>query len=276
MSGLILCRNRTAEHPYTISGTDIYSLEELCYYLKNNIYAIDEGLLSGELCSWIEEEFGKTVLAASIRSLIGEKGGLKDLVRLLARETGYYGKEEAASLAALIENLEGLDKEERLKLKGDALIAERRYRRALEAYCQALTRTHEPRDDERNAAIWNNIGTAYAGLFLFSQAAQAFKKSFDMEPKEEAYLNFLCAMRFVTPHEEYAKAIEDEDISLETVRKFESRLAEAGEEEKKSSLRARIAAADKNRREGRITRCCREFDEIVQEWKKEYRERESG
>ena len=43
MSGYILCQVKRAKNPYYISNisTNIYSIEELCYYLYHNIYLLD-------------------------------------------------------------------------------------------------------------------------------------------------------------------------------------------------------------------------------------------
>ena len=43
MGNLILCHDRHAAHPYEISRIHcrIFTIEELCYYLCNNLYLID-------------------------------------------------------------------------------------------------------------------------------------------------------------------------------------------------------------------------------------------
>ena len=44
MSGYILCQTKKAEHPYFITNIsmNIYSIEELCYYLYHNLYLADD------------------------------------------------------------------------------------------------------------------------------------------------------------------------------------------------------------------------------------------
>ena len=47
MSGYVLCQVKKAERPYYIENisTNIYSIEELCFYLYNNIYLLDSTIL---------------------------------------------------------------------------------------------------------------------------------------------------------------------------------------------------------------------------------------
>lgn len=51
MSGYILCQVKRAKNPYYISNisTNIYSIEELCYYLYHNIYLLDETIINEQL-----------------------------------------------------------------------------------------------------------------------------------------------------------------------------------------------------------------------------------
>ena len=60
MSGYILCQVKRARLPYYIENisTNIYSIEELCFYLYHNIYLLDSTILNEELCFWIRDELG--------------------------------------------------------------------------------------------------------------------------------------------------------------------------------------------------------------------------
>ena len=58
MGSLILCHDKHATHPYEITRIHckIFTLEELCYYLCNNLYLIDYTIMNQQLLSWLEEE----------------------------------------------------------------------------------------------------------------------------------------------------------------------------------------------------------------------------
>ena len=71
MSGYILCQTQKAKIPYYIENisTNVYSLEELCYYFYHNLYLVDESILNEQLCRWLQEELNLPKLAAKLRSL---------------------------------------------------------------------------------------------------------------------------------------------------------------------------------------------------------------
>ena len=67
MGNLILCHDRHAAHPYEITRihSRIFTIEELCYYLCNNLYLIDYTIMNEQLCDWLDEELGMEELAAA-------------------------------------------------------------------------------------------------------------------------------------------------------------------------------------------------------------------
>ena len=54
----ILCKGALAKEPYIVpvSEVPVYSLEELCYYMYNNIYSITEEFFDERLVTWLREE----------------------------------------------------------------------------------------------------------------------------------------------------------------------------------------------------------------------------
>ena len=55
-----LCQVKKAEKPYYIEsiGIHIYTIEELCFYLYENIYLIDQTIINEALCDWLRDELG--------------------------------------------------------------------------------------------------------------------------------------------------------------------------------------------------------------------------
>ena len=60
MSGYHLCQVKKARHPYFIESisTNIFTIEELCFYLEKNIYLLDQTIINEKLLDWISGRAG--------------------------------------------------------------------------------------------------------------------------------------------------------------------------------------------------------------------------
>lgn len=141
MSGYILCQVKKAEKPFYIENisTNIYSIEELCYYLYNNLYLVDSSLISSKLCTWLEEELELPKLAAKLKPYIGREAGLEEVLYPIFKEINYLAYEELKTLNGRIEARKREPEEIREKRKGDALMENRMYVNALRVYQKLLS-----------------------------------------------------------------------------------------------------------------------------------------
>ena len=108
MSGYILCQTKTADSPYFIENisTNIYTLEELCYYLFHNLYLIDDTVMNERLCLWLQDELNLPGLAARLRANLGKFSSLEDVLYPVFKEINYLTYEELKVLNARIQNLD--------------------------------------------------------------------------------------------------------------------------------------------------------------------------
>ena len=81
MSGYILCQLKRADMPYYIENisTNIYSMEELCYYFYHNIYLLDETILNEHLCDWLRKELGLEKLYKRLYKILEDGAGTSEL-----------------------------------------------------------------------------------------------------------------------------------------------------------------------------------------------------
>ena len=68
---MILCRTKEAQNPFVVehTGIKIYTLEELCYYIYNNIYLIGKEFISEGLLTFIRVETEEDALADRLEYL---------------------------------------------------------------------------------------------------------------------------------------------------------------------------------------------------------------
>lgn len=227
MSGYILCQTKRAETPYYIENisTNIYSLEELCYYFYHNLYLIDRTIVNEELCSWIQEELVLPGLAAKIRPALGKFASVEDILYPVFKEINYLTYEELKVLNSRIRRLDEESPLLREKQKGDALIENGMYVHAIQVY-QALLekRNLEEAREGLTESIWHNLGCAYSYLFQMEKALECFRKAYEGSYSEEALETYLLALHSVKKPEEYQKMTVQLGAEEEVLQKVDHRL----------------------------------------------------
>jgi hypothetical protein len=109
MSGYILCQVKRAKNPYYISNisTNIYSIEELCYYLYHNIYLLDETIINEQLLVWMKEELHLRRLYQRLYVLLEEKKNIGEFILPIFKEINYLSLEPFQALIHLTELIVG-------------------------------------------------------------------------------------------------------------------------------------------------------------------------
>lgn len=197
MSGLLLCGKR-AVNPYLIieSGINIYSAEELCYYLYNNTYMVGIEFFNDELVRFITDELELPSLGQKLKQKIDYNAGLEALVMEVMSSVGYYSSDECKSMEATIRALGSKSKPERMKARADMLLDRMCLVSAEAAYKDILNDKDEHYEASFVASIWNNLGIVYSKQFLFEDAVSCYKMACDIDRQEEYFDNLICAAIF--------------------------------------------------------------------------------
>ncbi|MBQ1311610.1 MAG: hypothetical protein IIY55_07150 [Blautia sp.] len=221
MSGYILCQTKRAQTPFYIENisTNIYSLEELCYYVYHNLYLVDPSLINENLCRWIESELKLVSLAGKLRSHLGKYADAEDIFYPLFKEINFLSHEELKDLSAKLTVLNGESRLMRLKKKGDALMENGMYVNAIHSYQEVIS---EAEADLSSTEIlegaehrkvrqygYHNLGCAYAHLFQMENALENFRNAFYVEMDLEELKTYLIALKSVRNREEYEKTLEE-------------------------------------------------------------------
>ena len=146
MSGYILCQVKRAKLPYYIENisTNIYSIEELCFYFYHNIYLLDSTILNEELCFWIRDQLGLKKLAENLyKHLDDDEMKVGDFILPVFKEINYLSLEEFRKLNRQIQQLAKEPEVLRQKRKGDYLMEHGKYVNAIKVYQKALRQETE-------------------------------------------------------------------------------------------------------------------------------------
>lgn len=231
MSGYILCQLKRAEIPYYIENisTNIYSIEELCYYFYHNIYLLDESILNEHLCDWIRKEFGLEKLYRRLYKVLEENMGTGEFILAVFKEINYLTHQEFKKLNEQISLLEQQPKVLREKKKGDYLVENKMYVNAVKIYENALLKEdNEGLGEQFRGGIYHNMGCAYLHLFQFEEAAECFLKAYQFLHTKQVLSHYLTACCMGNP-EEFSGICNRMGVSPQMQEEIKEKLKKAGE-----------------------------------------------
>lgn len=267
MAGLILCRSKRSERPYYISNMaiNIYSAEELCYYIYNNIYLVGTDLFDDGLIDYIDRELKEPELAGQLEFLVSQNAGLSELVITVLRHVDYYSETEIDTIRDVIDRLDTQNVSERLKARADNFLANKRYNSAIHNY-EAIVygKRDSMLDDTFYGNVWHNMGAAYAGMFVFYEAAKCFSEAYRLNGNDESYKAALAAAYL-----EKGTGLEGEEDELMyvTCREIETLMDHAPEEPEYAQLKKAFIL----KVNGQTAEYYSALEEIIGEWKSSYR-----
>lgn len=210
MSGYILCQTKKAAVPYYIENisTNIYSLEELCYYLYHNLYLVDETIMNEGLCQWIQRELERPELAEKLRGKIGRFASVQDVLYPVFKEINYLSYDELKQLNQQIRRYDEQTPLAREKRKADSLAENGMYVNAIRVYDGLLARKDlEEEEESLRENVYHNEGCAYSYLFQMEKALDCFRKEYECRKSEKALKSYLLAFRTIRTPIEYESCL---------------------------------------------------------------------
>ncbi len=268
MGSMILCRSKTAKRPYRISGIGIrlYSLEELCYYIYNNVYLIGSDFIDEGLIAFIGEEIGEKQLSERLELLLEQKAGLAELIVTILKYVDYYTITEIENIKGVLETLSTQNVLERLKARADSFLDNRFYHSAISNYVKIL---ESPVDTSLSAMFYakvnHNIGVAYTQLFLYKQAIPFFDEAYKIGWNEASKKCSIAAARLALGE----NIIERDDATEEEYvlkREIETLMDNA----RYSDEYRRLAEIEKIKEEGQVSEYYDSITAVLGNWKEQY------
>lgn len=251
MGSLILCHKKRAKQPYVITRVHIkiYTIEELCYYICNNLYLIDYTLMNRQLCEWLREELHLWELAEELTRQMEKNCSAEQFVLTILDKSNVYSLGEVNKVQNMLEKLQNQKEVERAKHKADSLLASREYALAVLVY-QSIVKNEwdDSVDKSFYGKIYGCLGTAYGRQFLYEEAAAAYREAYHLSEDADMLKAYMyCCYRYM-PEAEYVKMLSGNSVYLS----MDSLL--------KEELKQTRMSVDMD-----VT------DEKLEKWKKEYR-----
>ncbi len=271
MSTLIYCQNSLASTPYYIeeASLNVYSLEELSYYMLNNVYLLSTKLMNSELCNWIGRELKQPKLATELLGLVQNNAPLHIFVGHILGANGYASNKEIKDTLAIISTFENKSEAERKKLRADRLMAADKLVDAIYEYetllSDDLAKTM-PKVVEGD--VYHNLGCAFARLFFFDEAMQCFDEAYKHNQKKNSLFSLLYSARCAQDKDKFEHYVSKYLVSKEEVEEVLQVVSVAITRDSITEFDQAIneLVNDESRRDGAID----VINGVVRDWKDEY------
>ena len=247
---LILCRQEPVKHPFYFEGLGVrlFSSQELCYAIYNNPLLVMDQFVDQNLIRFIREDLDMAFLAARLEKWQQSGEEPDELLAMILHECDYYTASEVSRFQQGLAAYRRMPAPEFLKAKADYLFSRKQYGKAVAEYGRILDLPKGDRmDDAFQSKIYNNLGAAYARLFMTDKACQAYQKSFDLV-KNGDVLKRIC---------------HTDELKEECQREKESAQALAAQADSLQELEQLFQKDPIKRFQG--------AGELIRKWKQEYR-----
>ncbi|MFU0828187.1 MAG: TPR-REGION domain-containing protein [Lachnoclostridium sp.] len=276
MGKLIVCNGKQAKHPYHFKLTDtyVYSVEELCYYIYNNIEIIQEDMFSPDLVKWIQDELGLKETGDKLHSLLESKAGLKDYVVCILKSSDYYTETEIRRLLYVMNEYIHLTPFEKRKKKADNFMKYRQFRAAQIQYEEILSSPEAAGIDNRSyGALLHNLAVAQAHTEGPGIAADWFKEAYERGHNKESLKEYFCSLILSKQEERLKKEAMNYGVEPEYLGKLQNEVNNLYEEAE-ASEDYQVITKLREEKDSKVPF----YDlagKIISQWKQEYRKENS-
>lgn len=275
MGKVIVCEIKSAKKPFCIpiTGQNIYSYEELCYYICQYPALFQEDFVTEEWILWLKEEIEAVGLAQKLLELKKEKVQGRSFVLAIL---GAYSYTNAKKIKDVIEQLDRLcSREEWVQKKyyADALYQVGCFKKAKKIYDCLI---HEIPNIEENSkwltAVYHARGCCFAKDMQYDEAAKSFQKALELGGEDrtrEQYWNVL----YVSNHQEEIKEdIAKAQLPIERYSEFIEAMERKKEQKTRWKEYQMLERAIQLKEEGHEIEYDRKIRKLITKWKQEYRE----
>lgn len=279
MGSLILCTGKRAEVPFVFPGShrELYTIEELCYFIYNHIDTMTDDMFDRSLVQWLGGQEELREVSWKMERLIDHHNSLKDKVITLLCACDYYREKEIRDLLLVMNQLEAMSFPERCRQKGIRLLEKGRYKEA-ESFFQKLLKPEAAKQftPEEYGDILHNLAVVHIHTASYGEAAKEFKASYERNHRRETLRQYLTALKLSEQKSLYEKELVRLEVDKELEQEVSTALEQKGREAKRLPEYVRLQIISDRKRQGQVSGYYESVGAMIEKWKQEYKEEASG
>ena len=268
------CIGKRSEKPYIIRDTQtvIYSIEELLYYIRENIFMLDPEDYGRPLSKFIKKELGLKEIGEKYALMLDEERSFADRICMLYSFTGFAGEAETETIRKALTMSEHMSNNDIHRVKGDFYFKSGRTAEAVIEYETALNLIDENQDPYDAAKLLAGIGSAAARNFKFDRAREYLEHAHSLMPEDPGILDkLIAASRLEMNDEKFFSYMDERHIPENIYSKILDKIRDAENKALRSEAAKALNKARKAKRDGNYSEYARIRKGVLKDWKKKYR-----
>ena len=269
MGKMVLCSGSRAKRPYvfTSTGFRIYSIEELCYYINNNMCFMDEELCSDALINWIGSELKLDERAKKLKLLKDNRSDCKTILTVLLCSCDYYSEQEIKGILKHYDEMSVMKPIRRNFIRANNYLKKKQYSDAIGEYDRILnSKEAVGLTTEEYGDILHNLAIARIQVKGVKEAAETFKKAYERNQRKESLLGYIYTLKISNDKEKLNKKLESFHINNIVANELNKNMEQMYAEAKICPMMIELDRLKRLRYEGRISEYHKGVDSIIGEW----------
>lgn len=190
---------RISTVPYHIDALDIniYSLDELNYFIYNHINLVYREFFDEKLLDYIRTELCRADLADELKKLVEDGALCRELIMCVLKRSGFYKAGDMQRITGLLSGIDSMSRARRILVEADSLYKNGKLESALHMYYDIYNdRKNGGEEASFYGRIAFSIGVIYARLFMCRNANSYFEQAYELYPdpvyaKASVYMSML-------------------------------------------------------------------------------------
>ncbi|HHT97915.1 MAG TPA: hypothetical protein GXZ90_08495 [Clostridiales bacterium] len=217
MGKLILCNGvkTTKAYVFEATNTRIYSIEELSYYIYNNVYYLDSNFIKNSLIDWIGTNLKLDELSEKLQYQHDSNENYKTMIMSIFSYSNLYTGIEIKTLLNTIDDLIKMTPIQRRCYRANRFLDNKRYDLATKEYEKII------QIDEINAIskeeygdILHNLAVAMINYIGLEQGMDYFIKAYELNNKNDSLLSYLYCVLIYKGRDRFWDEIEKHRLDI--------------------------------------------------------------
>ena len=275
MARVILCETKIAKKPFCFpsTGQNLYSYEELCYYIQQYPALFQEDFVTESLINWLREEIEANSLADQLVQLKRENVQTRIYVLTILEAYPYLSTRIIKDIIKHLDYLYLKDPWFQKKEYADALYQAGYVQLAKKLYDCLVDEIPKTEENKKPLGeVWHARGCCFAKDMQYQEAAYSFKQAVTFGGHNKSRKKYWLALYLNGEEETIKKDIEAAALPIETYTEFLKEIKEKEAYCQYNRDYRKLEQVEDLWRQGSKEEYQKKIRELTEKWKFDYRD----